>query len=225
MASRPLSTISCRTMRARLAPSAARSARSRSRRAMRASSRLATLAQAISSTKPTAPISTPSAGRMPPVSSSRSGTSVIVDGRVVGGMLAAQLRLDGVDVGARRFERDAGLQPADRLQMLAAAARVGERGVVADRRPHVGARVEALGDQRLERRRHHADDRERQTVHRDRRGRRRRDRRRTSGARDRRSGSRPASRPACPPRRVKSRPIAGFTPSVRKKFADDAHAR
>ena len=52
-----LSTSSCRTMRQRVAPSDTRTDISRARAAERASIRFATLAQAISSTKPTAPIS------------------------------------------------------------------------------------------------------------------------------------------------------------------------
>ena len=52
-----LSTSSWRTMRQRVAPSETRTDISRARPAERASSRLATLAQAISRTKPTAPIS------------------------------------------------------------------------------------------------------------------------------------------------------------------------
>ena len=55
-ASNVLSTSSWRTTRARLAPSAIRTATSRARCADRASCRLATLAQAISRTKPTAPM-------------------------------------------------------------------------------------------------------------------------------------------------------------------------
>ena len=56
-ASSTLSTSSCRTMRQRVAPSDTRTEISRERFAERASSRLATFAQAMSSTKPTAPIS------------------------------------------------------------------------------------------------------------------------------------------------------------------------
>ena len=55
-----LSVSSCRTMRPRPAPSAARTAISRRRAAPRARSMLPTLAQAISSTKPTAPSIRPS---------------------------------------------------------------------------------------------------------------------------------------------------------------------
>jgi hypothetical protein len=88
-------------------------------------------------------------------------------GLVLGGELAAQLGMDRIDVGARRVERRAGLEPPDGLQMLAAAAAIGDRPVVADERPHLGALIEAFGDERLEGWRHHADDREWPIVHRD----------------------------------------------------------
>ena len=58
MESSTLSVRSCRTMRPRAAPMAARIAISRERPIARANSRLATLAQAISRTQPTAPINT-----------------------------------------------------------------------------------------------------------------------------------------------------------------------
>ena len=57
-ASSTLSVSSCRAIRSRLAPTAARIAISFCRTAARAISRLATLAQAINSTKPTAPNNT-----------------------------------------------------------------------------------------------------------------------------------------------------------------------
>jgi hypothetical protein len=88
-------------------------------------------------------------------------------GLVLGGKLAAQLGVDRIDVGACGVERRARLQPADGLQMLARAAGIGNRSVVSDKRPHLGALIEALGDERLEGRRHHADDREWPIVHRD----------------------------------------------------------
>ena len=62
-ASTRLSASNPRTIRRRVAPSAARMAISRSRSAARASSRLATFAQAISSRKPTDASNTPSVGR------------------------------------------------------------------------------------------------------------------------------------------------------------------
>ena len=66
--------MSCRAIRARPAPSAARTAISCSRSVARASSRFATLAHAISSTNPTAPKITSSACRTPPTTCSCSGT-------------------------------------------------------------------------------------------------------------------------------------------------------
>ncbi len=73
--SRTLSVMSWRMMRRRVAPSATRSANSRRRATERAKSRLATLAEATSRTKPTAPSSMKSAGRMlPKTSSSRDET-------------------------------------------------------------------------------------------------------------------------------------------------------
>ena len=68
-----LSVSSCRSSRARVAPSAARTEISRSRRTMRASSRFAIDAQTISSTKPAVPSSTHSVGLKLFVSSSLSG--------------------------------------------------------------------------------------------------------------------------------------------------------
>ena len=62
-ASSALSTSSCRTMRPRLAPIAARIAISRSRMVARASSMLATLQQAITSSRLTAPNSVYSTAR------------------------------------------------------------------------------------------------------------------------------------------------------------------
>ena len=72
-ASSTLSVSSCRTRRARPAPSARRIAISRWRTDERASSRFATFAQAISSTQPTAASSVSSAGRTSPTRSSCSG--------------------------------------------------------------------------------------------------------------------------------------------------------
>ena len=69
------SVISCRSSRARPAPSAVRTAISRRRASDRAISRLATFAQAISSTNATAAISVSSAGRSVPTSSTSSGVS------------------------------------------------------------------------------------------------------------------------------------------------------
>ncbi len=61
-----LSINSWRTMRQRLAPSDTRTEISRERAAERARSRLATLAQAMSSTKPTAPMSERKMARIGP---------------------------------------------------------------------------------------------------------------------------------------------------------------
>ncbi len=72
-ASSRLSVSSWRTSRSRLAPSAVRTAISFERAAARASNRLATLAQAMSSTNPTAPSSTSSAGRTSPTARWASG--------------------------------------------------------------------------------------------------------------------------------------------------------
>ena len=73
--SRRLSMRSCRKIRVRPAPSAVRIATSRRLPSARARRRLATLAQAISSTNPTAPKRTSSAGRTSPNTSSRTGTA------------------------------------------------------------------------------------------------------------------------------------------------------
>ena len=71
-----LSVSSCRTMRPRLAPIAARMAISRRRPMARANSRLATLAQAISRTKLTAPASTSRDERTLPTMASRMGSTL-----------------------------------------------------------------------------------------------------------------------------------------------------
>jgi hypothetical protein len=75
--------------------------------------------------------------------------------------------LHAFDVANRGVERQARFQPADRLEMLTAAAGEGLRSVVANQRPHFGTPVKTFRDERLERRRHHAGDRERLIVHRD----------------------------------------------------------
>ncbi len=71
-----LSVSSCRMMRPRPAPMAARTAISRLRVVARASSRFATFAQAMSSTKLTAPSSSQSVGRTFATSASRSGSAL-----------------------------------------------------------------------------------------------------------------------------------------------------
>ena len=73
-----LSVSNCRMRSHGRAPSAVRIATSFCRAAARASSRFATLAQAIRRTKPTAPRSTNSAGRIVLVDTSPSGTSLSV---------------------------------------------------------------------------------------------------------------------------------------------------
>ena len=88
-------------------------------------------------------------------------------GRVVSRKLPEQLRLHGFDVLNGGLQRHAGLGAGDRLQMLAAAAGERLRAVVSDQRPHVRAPIEPLGYERLERRRHHANDGELEIVHRD----------------------------------------------------------
>ena len=70
-----LSTKSCRTMRARLAPSAARNPISFCRETPRARSRFATFVHAMSKTNPTAPSRMSRALRISPLNCVRSGTS------------------------------------------------------------------------------------------------------------------------------------------------------
>ena len=74
IASTRLSVSDCRTIRQRLAPSAARTAISRSRLEARERSRFDTFAQVIRSTKPTAPSKTARVGRIALERSSRTGT-------------------------------------------------------------------------------------------------------------------------------------------------------
>ena len=127
--------------------------------------------------------------------------------------------LHGIEVGARSLESDAGFQPAERLQVLAVTARIGQRRLVADRRPHLRACVESLrnaaarttpaGRRRCEG--HAVQGDERPTTA-------------GSPANDRRH-SPSLSITTCQPAGVssagvKSRPSAGSTPSMRKKFAD-----
>ena len=134
-----LSTSSWRTMRQRLAPSDTRTASRASGAAERASSRLATLAHAISSTNATAPISDRKISLIcGPVDAfverHHAGRDVLV--RV--GIVVRQLRGDGVELRLRLRQRDAGRQPAERLEVArrrasgratrAAAATAGARG-------------------------------------------------------------------------------------------------
>jgi len=95
--------------------------------------------------------------------------------------------------------------------------------IVTDERPHLRALVVALRDQRFERGRHDADDRVRQAVHGDDASGDGRILRRTGAARDRRSASPRASRPAC----LRPREVASdrrFTPSIERSWPEDAHA-
>ena len=113
-----LSTSSWRTIWNRVAPSARRTAISDCRAAARASSMCATLAQAISRTKPTATSSTVRPSRVWPTTRSFSGTTCTL--RLVPG---TPLRGGGddVDVGLRRGRDDAGLQPREHAEAVAAA--------------------------------------------------------------------------------------------------------
>ncbi len=77
IASTRLSTRACPTTCPRVAPSARRTASSRRRIAARANRRLARFAHAISSTSPTAPLRTRSAGRRSPVMRRCSGVATM----------------------------------------------------------------------------------------------------------------------------------------------------
>ena len=87
-------------------------------------------------------------------------------GRVVSRKLPEQLPLHG---RGPEWRPPAARRPGtgDRLQVLAAAAGGRLRAVVSDQRPHVRAPIEPLGYERLEPRRHHANDGELEIVHRD----------------------------------------------------------
>ena len=180
-----LSTSCRRTRRMRLAPSARRTAVSFSRAEARVSSRLATLAHAISSTRPTMPISTtsgvpdwsrrPDVPRPPGSSSSdflRKRVRRLSDAALeVRQVLLEQLRVDDVRRGARLGQRDPVLQarhahePA-RTPLAEALAPGGlhlllhrDRHVDVDRRAHLDAVEAGRGD---------ADDRHRVAVDADR---------------------------------------------------------
>lgn len=124
-ASRPLSTISWRTMRARLAP------RRRAQREIALAAGDAREQQAghigAGDQQNEADCAHQHAER-----GAHAAGQLIGEGKkrhrpcgVVRRVLAAQLRLDRVDVGARGLQRSLGLQPAEGLQVLAVAARVG----------------------------------------------------------------------------------------------------
>ena len=113
-----LSVISCRISRPRAAPSAARIASSRMRPDARASRRLATFAQAMSRTTPTAPSRMRSAWRTSPTIFSCSGWMAMPRPPLLSGK-----RRDWSSVIAARSARassgrDAGLQAADRLEVM-----------------------------------------------------------------------------------------------------------
>ena len=118
--SRTLSVSSWRTMRPRAAPSAARIAISRWRPVARTSSRLATFAQAISSTKPTAPSSTSSdvgaSSRRDVADRLRRRSCPSV--RAPSGTCARKSCADAPSRALRLLQRDAGLQPAQRLEVV-----------------------------------------------------------------------------------------------------------
>src|SRR5688572_28837471 len=83
-------------------------------------------------------------------------------------MLAPELLADPIHLRRHLVERHAGLDPGERAEMPAAAACIAHRGVVADRRPELRRRKEPGRVERLERRRHHADDAILTIVHHDR---------------------------------------------------------
>ena len=98
----------------RLAPSAARTAVSRSALTARASCRLARLTHAISSTAPTAANSSQSAPLTPDATSCRQRREC--DSEMKGQMRGQRVRLlQGFQFGVRLGQRDAGLEPRDRL--------------------------------------------------------------------------------------------------------------
>ena len=162
-ASSTLSVSSCRTRRARPAPSARRIAISRCRTDERASSRFATFAQAMSSTQPTAASSVSSAGRTSPTRSSCSGitrSAQPVPAGIVGRILRAALG-ERVDALLRERRRHAGLQPAEgALQHERAADRLRRkrRREPAGRRPHLDV-GRGAAPRMAERLRRDADDR------------------------------------------------------------------
>ena len=130
-------------MRPREPPIAARMAISRRRPVARTSSRLATLAQAISSTKLTAPPSTSSDCRTLLTSTSRIGSDAEAAVRAERVRKLALVVLGGRrDPRLRLLERDARLQPAGRLEVVALVGRVRRE---LERRPDLRLRPE-LGE-------------------------------------------------------------------------------
>ena len=84
---------------------------------------------------------------------------------IVVGIGFGELTPDRVQIGDSLSVADSGPDLADRLEVLAAAACERLADVVAERRPHLRALVEALGDERLELTWHDPDDLERLTAH------------------------------------------------------------
>ena len=130
-----LSVSSCRMMRPRPAPMAARTAISRLRVVARASSRFATFAHAMSSTKLTAPSSSQSVGRTFATSASRSGSALKNVSRP---SALGNLR---VYSAAETFSRacacssvTSALEPPRGLEVMALVARL---RVQLERQPHI----------------------------------------------------------------------------------------
>ncbi len=118
---------SCRIRRPRLAPSDRRTAISFWRTAARASRRFATLAHAISSTRPTIPISTPPAATMlsrnPGLTvACASGTDRDAASLVVVRVLLSELRAMRLEVRFGLLHADAGLQSAGDVEREPAPA-------------------------------------------------------------------------------------------------------
>ena len=113
-----LSTSSWLASRMRPPPSAARTASSCCRDAPRAISRFATLTHAMSSRKPTAPNSTSSVRRTSATRRSASGSAVTLTPAVGVRVLALERGGDRLQLAVGRFDRDARLQPAERVEAL-----------------------------------------------------------------------------------------------------------
>ena len=132
---------SCRTSRARLAPSAIRTAISASRVPERASIRLATFEQAISKTMPATVASTRPASltivEPPPNRTSPIGRTVTVCPSFAAGYIAGESRRDRFDIGLRLRDADARFQPPYTVQHRLAA--------IAEGRSHL-ARQEPFGE-------------------------------------------------------------------------------
>ena len=79
------------------------------------------LAHVSSRMNPTAPSSDSSAGRAAPTTCSRSGATATSKSRFVSRIRACEAVRDGVHLGAGALEADAGLQPRDRPEVVAAA--------------------------------------------------------------------------------------------------------